>query len=130
MGVPYTRPERMFGRSTNNMLKNFGWAKKGILSFSRTPLDLLTFSGIGLVIISAFLGLVQLLARLFYPQIAPHGITTVVLLIMFFGSFTIFAISLIGEYIAKIFEEVKARPSYIRRHLIRAGEIRKAGGSG
>jgi nucleoside-diphosphate-sugar epimerase/glycosyltransferase involved in cell wall biosynthesis len=129
-GVPYVRPERMFGRSTNNMLKNFGWAKKGILSFSRTPLDLLTFSGIGLVIISAFLGLVQLLARLFYPQIAPHGITTVVLLIMFFGSFTIFAISLVGEYIAKIFEEVKARPSYIRRHLIRAGEIRKAGGSG
>jgi hypothetical protein len=53
-----------------------------------------------------------------------------VLLIMFFGSFTIFAISLVGEYIAKIFEEVKARPSYIRRHLIRAGEIRKAGGSG
>lgn len=129
-GVSYTRPERMFGRSTNNMLKNFGWAKKGILSFSRTPLDLLTFSGIALVVISAFLGGLQLLARLFYPELAPRGITTVVLLIMFFGSFTIFAISLIGEYIAKIFDEVKARPTFIRRHLIRAGEIRKAGGSG
>jgi nucleoside-diphosphate-sugar epimerase/glycosyltransferase involved in cell wall biosynthesis len=129
-GVPYARPERMFGRSTNNMLKNFGWAKKGILSFSRTPLDLLTFSGIGLVLISAFLGMLQLLARLFFPELAPRGITTVVLLIMFFGSFTIFAISLIGEYIAKIFEEVKARPTFIRRHLIRAGEIRKAGGGG
>ncbi len=129
-GVPYTRPERMFGRSTNNMLKNFGWAKKGILSFSRTPLDLLTFSGVALVVISVFLGGLQLLARLFYPELAPRGITTVVLLIMFFGSFTIFAISLIGEYIAKIFDEVKARPTFIRRHLIRAGEIRKAGGSG
>ncbi len=129
-GVSYTRPERMFGRSTNNMLKNFGWAKKGILSFSRTPLDLLTFSGIALVVISAFLGGLQLLARLFYPELAPRGITTVVLLIMFFGSFTIFAVSLIGEYIAKIFDEVKARPTFIRRHLIRAGEIRKAGGSG
>jgi polyisoprenyl-phosphate glycosyltransferase len=129
-GVPYTRPERMFGRSTNDMLKNFGWAKKGILSFSRTPLDLLTFTGIALVVISAFLGGLQLLARLFYPELAPRGITTVVLLIMFFGSFTIFAISLIGEYIAKIFDEVKARPTFIRRHLIRAGEIRKAGGSG
>jgi polyisoprenyl-phosphate glycosyltransferase len=129
-GVPYTRPERVFGRSTNSMLKNFGWAKKGILSFSRTPLDLLTFSGIVLVLISAFLGLAQLLARVFYPELAPRGITTVVLLIMFFGSFTIFAISLIGEYIAKIFEEVKARPTFIRRHLIRAGEIRKAGGGG
>jgi polyisoprenyl-phosphate glycosyltransferase len=128
-GVPYVRPERMFGRSTNNLLKNFGWAKKGILSFSRTPLDLLTFSGIALVLVTAFLGTLQLLARLFFPNAAPQGITTVVLLIMFFGSFTIFAISLVGEYIAKIFEEVKARPTYIRRHLIRAGEIRKAGGS-
>ena len=129
-GVPYARPERMFGRSTNSMLKNFGWAKKGILSFSRTPLDVLTFSGIALVLISSVLGALQLLARLFFPGLAPRGITTVVLLIIFFGSFTIFAISLIGEYIAKIFEEVKARPTFIRRHLIRAGEIRKAGGGG
>jgi dolichol-phosphate mannosyltransferase len=129
-GVPYARPERMFGRSTNSMVKNLGWAKKGILAFSRTPLDMLTFSGVTLVMISAVLGALQLLAHLFFPQLAPKGITTVVLLIMFFGSFTIFAISLIGEYIAKIFEEVKARPTYIRRHLIRAGEIRKAGGSG
>jgi dolichol-phosphate mannosyltransferase len=129
-GVPYKRPERMFGRSTNSMLKNFGWAKKGILSFSRTPLDLLTFSGVTLVLVSAFLALLQFLAKVFYPELAPRGITTVVLLIMFFGSFTIFAISLIGEYIAKIFEEVKGRPTFIRRHLIRAGEIRKAGGGG
>jgi dolichol-phosphate mannosyltransferase len=129
-GVPYVRPERMFGRSTNNLLKNFGWAKKGILSFSRTPLDLLTFAGIALVLLSLLLSLLQLAARVFYPELAPRGITTVVLLIMFFGSFTIFAISLVGEYIAKIFEEVKARPAYIRRHLIRAGEVRKAGGNG
>lgn len=129
-GVPYVRPERMFGRSTNSMLRNFGWAKKGILAFSRTPLDVLTFCGVVLVLVSALLGLLQLLGRLFFPALAPRGITTVVLLIMFFGSFTIFAISLVGEYIAKIFEEVKARPTFIRRHLIRAGEIRKAGGHG
>ena len=129
-GVPYTRPERLFGRSTNSMLKNFAWAKTGILSFSRTPLDVLTFVGISLVMISSLLGAAQFFARLFWPKLAPRGITTVVLLIMFFGSFTIFAISLIGEYIAKIFEEVKARPKFIRRHLIRGGEIRKAGGSG
>jgi dolichol-phosphate mannosyltransferase len=126
-GVPYTRPERPFGSSTNSMLKNFSWAKKGILSFSRTPLDVLTFTGVVLVVVSVLLGLAQFLGRLFYPQLVPRGITTVMLLIMFFGSFSILAISLIGEYIAKIFEEVKARPPFIRRHLIRAGEIRKAG---
>lgn len=125
-GVPYIRPERMFGRSTNSLLKNFGWAKKGILSFSRTPLDLLTFAGISLVALTVLLGGLQVIAKLFFPASAPRGFTTVILLIMLFGSFTIFAISLIGEYIAKIFEEVKARPSYIRRHLVRSGEVRAA----
>ena len=125
-GVPYVRPERMFGRSTNSLLKNFSWAKKGILSFSRTPLDLLTFAGVMLVGITGLLAVLQVVARIFFPAAAPRGFTTVVLLIMMFGSFTIFAISLIGEYIAKIFEEVKARPPYIRRHLVRGGEVRAA----
>ena len=44
-GVDYVRPERMFGRSTNNLLKNLDWAKKGILSFSNTPLNMMTFMG-------------------------------------------------------------------------------------
>lgn len=129
-GVPYERPARMFGVSTNSWLKNFGWAKKGILAFSRAPLDALTFGGICLVVLSVLLGVGQIAARLLYPELAPRGITTVMLLIIFFGSCTIFAISLIGEYVAKILEEVKARPSYIRHHLIRAGEIRKAVGNG
>jgi len=129
-GVPYLRPERAFGRSTNSLLKNMGWAKKGIFAFSRTPLDVLTFCGSALVLVSIVLGLLQLLGKLFFPALAPRGITTVVLLIMFFGSFTLFAISLIGEYVAKIFEEVKARPTFIRRHLIRGGEVRKAGDHG
>ena len=79
-----------------------------------------------LVLLSIVLGVVQIVARVFWPEAAPRGFTTVVLLIMMFGSFTIFAISLIGEYIAKIFEEVKARPPYIRRHLVRGGEVRAA----
>src|SRR5205085_2580554 len=40
-GVDYHRPERQFGRSTNNLWRNIGWAKKGILSFSNTPLNML-----------------------------------------------------------------------------------------
>ena len=44
-GVDYVRPERMFGRSTNNLIKNLGWAKKGILSFSNTPLNMLSVMG-------------------------------------------------------------------------------------
>jgi dolichol-phosphate mannosyltransferase len=129
-GVDYVRPERMFGVSTNNLLKNIGWAKKGILSFSNTPLSILSFSGFALFIISVLLGATQILAKLIFPESAPRGVTTTLLTIIFFGSINLLAVSIIGEYIAKIFEEVKRRPHFIRRHIIRDGEIREASESG
>ena len=129
-GVDYVRPERMFGVSTNNLLKNFGWAKKGILSFSNTPLNMLSAAGVVLFLLSMLLGLVYLFSWLAYPQQAPRGFMSLVTLIIFFGSINLLAVSLIGEYIAKIFEEVKARPHYIRRDMIRDGEVRSASGAG
>src|SRR4029079_8790558 len=45
VGVPYTRPERMFGITTNNWRKNIGWARKAIFSFSYRPLELVTYLG-------------------------------------------------------------------------------------
>ncbi len=126
IGVDYVRPERMFGVSTNSLLKNIGWAKKGILSFSNTPLNMLSFAGSALLMLALTLGIGQVLARLFFPQLAPKGVTTLLLTIRFFGSVNLFAIAVLGEYIAKIFEEVKQRPHFIRRNIIKDGEIRSA----
>lgn len=123
-GVDYVRPERMFGVTTNSLLKNIGWAKKGILSFSNTPLNILSFAGSVLFIVSLLLGIVQIVSRILFPELAPKGVTTMLLVILFFGSVNLFAIGIIGEYIAKIFEEVKQRPLFIRKHLIRDGELR------
>jgi polyisoprenyl-phosphate glycosyltransferase len=123
-GVDYVRPERMFGVSTNNLMKNIGWAKKGILSFSNTPLNILSFSGSVMLVLSILLGAVQLVARIFFPDLAPRGATTVLLTLLFFGSINLFAIGILGEYIAKIFEEVKQRPHFIRRSIIKDGEVR------
>lgn len=123
-GVDYVRPERMFGVTTNSLLKNIGWAKKGILSFSNTPLNILSFAGTVLFIVSLLLGMVQVASRILFPELAPRGVTTMLLVILFFGSVNLFAIGIVGEYIAKIFEEVKQRPLFIRKHLIRDGELR------
>lgn len=123
-GVDYVRPERMFGVSTNNLGRNLGWAKKGILSFSYIPLTILTFSGTLLFLASLLLGAVQVALRLLYPDLAPKGATTTLLLILFFGSINLFGLAIIGEYIAKIFEEVKRRPSFVRRSIIKDGEVR------
>jgi dolichol-phosphate mannosyltransferase len=125
-GVDYVRPERMFGVSTNNLLKNIGWAKKGLLSFSNTPLNMLTAAGFTLFGVSLLMGLISVASRLLFPSAAPRGFTTLVLVVIFFGSINILAVSLIGEYIAKIFEEVKGRPHFVRRHFVRDGEVRVA----
>ncbi len=126
VGVDYVRPERLFGVSTNNLLKNIGWAKKGILSFSNTPLNMLSAFGVLLLVLSASIALFEIGAKLLFPDIAPKGVTTTLVAIIFFGGINLFSISLIGEYIAKIFEEVKARPHFIRRSIIRDGEVRNA----
>jgi nucleoside-diphosphate-sugar epimerase/glycosyltransferase involved in cell wall biosynthesis len=125
-GVDYVRPERMFGVSTNNLMKNIGWAKKGLLSFSNTPLNMLTAAGFALFGLSLVLGLGSIVSRLLFPSAAPRGFTSLVLVVIFFGSINILAVSLLGEYIAKIFEEVKRRPHFVRRSFIRDGEVRSA----
>jgi nucleoside-diphosphate-sugar epimerase/glycosyltransferase involved in cell wall biosynthesis len=125
-GVDYTRPERRFGRSTNSLIKDLDWAKKGILSFSNTPLNIMTFAGVALLGVSAILGSLQIVGRILYPHLVPPGFTTSLVLILFFGSLNFFVISILGEYLAKVFVEVKQRPHFIRRSEIRDGEVRSA----
>jgi polyisoprenyl-phosphate glycosyltransferase len=120
-GVEYIRPKRMFGESTNSLLKNLEWAKRGIFSFSNTPLKLLSAGGVILLGLSLILGLIVIILRLWVPDIAPRGITTLLLALLFFGAINLFAVGVVGEYIAKIIEEVKARPRLIRSSLIRDG---------
>jgi len=120
-GVDYVRPERMFGRSTNSFLKNIEWAKKGIFSFSDTPLTMLTSIGLLALVLSTLGALATGLLKLFLPDIAAQGATTLQILILLFGSANLFAIGLVGEYVAKIMSEVKARPRLIRSSIIRNG---------
>lgn len=122
-GVDYVRPERMFGQSTNNWLKNINWAKKAIFSFSRTPLHLLTAAGFFATAFSLLFSVVIFAIKLFFPESAPKGITILTLLIMFFGSINLLGLGLLGEYISKIIEEAKQRPHFVRKSLIHKGEI-------
>ncbi|WP_439582560.1 NAD-dependent epimerase/dehydratase family protein [Dyadobacter bucti] len=124
-GVPYVRPERMFGVSTNNWTKNIWWAKKAIFSFSFAPLELMSYAGFGLTGLS-ILGIIwQIMAKLFFYPETPQGISTVIVLIVLFGGLTILGISFLGEYITKIFEETKKRPKYIRTRIRRGSKSYK-----
>jgi len=117
-GVDYVRPERMFGVTTNNMRKNLAWARKAIFSFSYVPLELLTYVGWTLTFLSFLAIIVQIIMYFALPG-NPHGITTIVVLILFFGGIQMLGISLLGEYQAKILEETKRRPKFIRKNIFR-----------
>lgn len=123
IGVPYVRPERMFGRSTNNIIKNIGWAKKALFSYSNAPLHALTTLGFGLLILSVFLGALAVFMRFYSPETAPRGFTSMLLGILFFGALNIFGLGILGEYQGKILEEVKCRPRLIRAAIIRNGNV-------
>jgi len=122
-GVDYFRPKRKFGLSTNNMLRNLEWAKKGIFSFSEVPLTLLTNVG-ALTFLASFVFLVVIIVlRMIEPSIAPRGATTILAVGLFFGSVNLLAVGLVGEYVSKIMIEAKARPRFIRRSITRDGIV-------
>ncbi len=117
IGVPYVRPERKFGRSTNNFFMNMRWAKKGIFSFSYLPLEFMSFFSYLITLISAFALVVYLIFYFIFPD-PPKGITTLIVLVLFIGSVQLLSISILSEYIGKILEETKKRPNFIIKKIL------------
>jgi hypothetical protein len=113
IGVPYERPERLFGRSSNNFLANMGWARRAIVSFSYAPLDLigwLAFFTTGAALLAA---IVEIALKVIDPSAAPKGYTTLIVVVLFVGGVQMICFSVIGSYMAHMYEEIKARPPYI-----------------
>lgn len=123
-GVPYVRPERMFGRSTNNLLKNLNWAAKGIFSFSYVPLQIVTLISSVVFVITLIAIIIQIILRFVLPN-TPSGATTILIAVLFIGSIQLLGISILGQYIGKIFEEVKQRPKYIVKNIIKSSKVAK-----
>ncbi len=119
-GVDYVRPERMFGTTTNNLAKNIWWAKKGIFSFSYLPLEIMSYAGLFLTFTSFLAIVIQVISKIVNPNI-PHGVPTIIILVLFFGGVQLLAISIIGEYLSKVLDETKARPKFIRDKVIMKG---------
>lgn len=118
IGVPYVRPERMFGTTTNNFRKNLGWARRAVVSFSYAPLDLITGLALFVVAISAAGGVLQVGLRLAMPDAAPRGYTTIITIILFLGGIQLLCLSIIGSYLAHVYEEVKRRPPFVVESML------------
>lgn len=122
IGIPYVRPERMFGTTTNSFRKNLGWARRAIVSFSYAPLELIT--GFALVVVAGSFAslLAQLALRLIDPASAPKGLTTLIVLILFLGGIQLLCLAIIGSYLGHMYEEVKRRPAFIVESILNPPE--------
>jgi glycosyltransferase involved in cell wall biosynthesis len=109
--LPFEVGPRSAGQSTWSVLKRLKLALIGITAFSSFPLHLVTLAGMVFLGLSLLLGIETLYLKL--TGEAVSGFATVILLELIIGSFLMISLGIIGEYLARIYEEVKGRPRYL-----------------
>ena len=114
--LPFEVPPRADGRSRWSLQGLTQLAIRAVTSFSAIPLQLVTVLGVLTLLIGAAIGVQAL--RLWYLGRALPGFTTVILLQLMVGGFLMISLGIIGSYIARIYDEVKARPRYIVREVV------------
>jgi dolichol-phosphate mannosyltransferase len=113
----YNRDPRFAGVTKYSMVKMIRFAMDAIFSFSSKPLTLATRLGSAIILLGSIWGIYALYLRLFTNTPVP-GFTAILLAIVIFSGIQIFILGIIGEYVARIFEESKQRPLYIIQSAI------------
>lgn len=116
MGIQYTRADRFAGVSNNSFMWNVMWAKRLLVSFSYKPLECISYIA-GLVTVFSVLAIVVYIPYTYFVP-GPPGFLTTLLVILFLGSIQLLSLSVIAEYLARIFEEVKHRPIGLVEEII------------
>ncbi len=109
--VTYKVQERTAGESKWSTRALIKYAITNIGSFSSAPLHLITVMGVIALVIAIVFSVVSLVQKLM--GVALGGFTTVIILLLLFGSLIMISLGIIGYYIARIYEEIKGRPRYI-----------------
>jgi len=110
--IPYKNVERAFGTTTWSFTGLFRYSLEGVLSFSTAPLIIASLIGIVLFFISlVMIGYVVLRTVFFGDPVA--GFPTLISVILFVGGVQFFCLGIIGQYISKMYLEIKRRPVYL-----------------
>lgn len=111
-GVPLHRPDRESGESKYGWSRLMGLALDGLLSFSVVPLRAAAALGLVTIGITAGYALWALIERLFLGG-APRGFTGLIVTIVFLAGVQLLFLGVVGEYVGRVYEEVKSRPLYL-----------------
>jgi dolichol-phosphate mannosyltransferase len=120
--IEYDRDERYAGKGNYNRLTgSFKIGLNGLISFSSRPLFMMSVGGLVLAGLGFLLGAWYVLQKLIGIDLTP-GLSTTVLIVSFFAGLQLLGLGLIGEYVGRIYDEVKRRPMYIVDRKVNFGE--------
>jgi len=133
IGVPYTVEARGEGRSRFRPRQLFRFALDGLVSFSTIPLRVWSYLGL-IVSAFAFMFALYILVEALVFGINAPGFPTLIISVMFFAGVQLISLGVIGEYLGRVYEEVKGRPLFVvareigldESHTSRASERRAA----
>lgn len=114
-GVEYIREERFTGETHYPFRKMFKFALDAITGFSYLPLQFAMYAGFAIAGLSAVAALAVIYARLFLASQAFFGQATTLVAVLFLGGIQLITLGIIGEYLGRIYDEVKHRPLYVVR---------------
>ncbi len=123
-GLVYQRDKRFSGKPKYKFISLLNLSYDGIISFSRKPLQVASYFGISLTLLSFVVIIYLLLIKIFWG-VAPKGWTSIIVIVLFVGGVQTMMIGIIGEYLARIYDEVKGRPYYLVRSSHNMGKKSK-----
>src|SRR5204863_3140262 len=119
VGVPYRWEARRHGRSKNSLLRLVDQAINGFVTFTTAPIRLTLFAGFVIATLSILYSVFNLLLGiLYYRELAPPGIITIITAIFFFAGVQLFVIGMVGEYIIGIYSQARRKPVVFERERI------------
>jgi dolichol-phosphate mannosyltransferase len=123
IAVPVERSRRASGRSKYGMWKLTALAMDGIFAFSVVPIRLAALVGASAVAGSLLYGAYSLYAKLLLGR-SPQGFTALALLVILMSGVNLLFLGVIGEYVGRVYHEVKQRPVYIVEQVVRRADTR------
>jgi len=112
--IGYERDARHAGGGNyNRYFGSFKIGFNGIFGFSTVPLQLMMWGGFGLSIFSAIAIFIVIALKIWQPEFYPGGIPTLTILVLFLGGIQLAGIGVLGEYVGRVYDEVRRRPLYI-----------------
>jgi glycosyltransferase involved in cell wall biosynthesis len=123
IGVPYERPRRAAGASKFNMWRLWNFALDGVVSFSTVPLRASFYAGL-LIAAVAVLYALFIAVRVLLFGIDTPGYASLLIVVLSMGAIQLVSIGIIGEYLGRLFLEVKGRPIYVVEGVYEEGNAR------